>query len=182
MLDHDFYNRYTPTVARDLLGCFWVRECRGKIFRGMITETEAYRGFHDLGSHAAKGKTERNAVMFGPAGRVYVYLIYGMYWMLNIVTEKEGYPAAVLIRGVEPVIKSKVHKVSKVALDGPGKVTRFLQIDKALNGHDVTLGEKLWIERPKQLPRRKIIASPRIGIDYAKHARHWKWNFKLDAS
>src|SRR3989344_3265504 len=101
ILDEKFFNRKTLAVARDLIGCFLVRRFKGKTFRLKITETEAYIGPHDLASHASKGRTARTEIMFGKAGTLYIYFIYGMYYMLNIVTEKAGYPAAVLIRGVE---------------------------------------------------------------------------------
>ncbi|MFO7807569.1 MAG: DNA-3-methyladenine glycosylase [Candidatus Moraniibacteriota bacterium] len=176
ILDKNFYNRYTPEVTKDLLGCRLAREVDGEIYKGMITEAECYRGFHDLASHASRAKTKRNKVMFGEPGRVYVYLIYGMYWMLNVVTEKEGYPAAVLIRGVEMVDKSG-NKTKK--LDGPGKLTRDFGIAKDLNEWDLTLGEKLWIEENKSLRKKKIIKKPRVGVDYAGRCRKWKWNFSL---
>lgn len=141
----------------------------------MIAETEAYRGFHDLASHASRGKTSRNEVMFGRPGHAYVYLIYGMYWMLNVVTEKENFPAAVLIRG--GILEDDKENVN---LDGPGKLTKFLEIDGKLNSADLTIGEKLWIE-PGRFDRKKyqIVKSPRVGVDYAKHCKNWNWNFSL---
>lgn len=172
----DFYNRYTPKIARELLGCFLIRVYRGKIIKIMITETEAYRGFYDLASHASKGKTDRNSIMFGKPGRAYIYLVYGMHWMLNIITEEKNFPAAVLIRGGEVKIKNKL-----LCLDGPGKLTKFLHIDKMLNGIDLTVGKRMWLEH-KKLNRRKyrIIKSSRVGVDYAKHCKKWKWNFRLE--
>ena len=170
ILKHNFFDRNTVKVARDLLGCFLVRKYKGKIIKAMITETEAYRGTHDLASHASRGRTQRTEIMFGHPGRAYVYMIYGMYFMLNIVTEKKDFPAAVLIRGVK--IKSR-------DLNGPGKLTKFLVIGKSLNNHDLTKREKLWLEYPEKKKRHKIEKSPRIGVDYAKHAKNWKWNFKI---
>src|SRR3989344_7227500 len=115
-LNREFFNRNTVVVARELLGKYLVRKIGSKIVRAKITETEAYCGPRDLACHASRGMTPRTKVMFGPPGRAYIYLIYGMYHCLNIVTEKEGYPAAVLIRGCE-------------LADGPGKTCRDLKID-----------------------------------------------------
>jgi DNA-3-methyladenine glycosylase len=176
ILEKSFYNDYTPKVARKLLGCYLIREIGDKVYKGVITETEGYRGFHDLASHASCGKTKRNEVMFESPGRVYVYLVYGMHWMLNVVTEEEGYPAAVLIRGL--TLMDKEGKFFK-QLDGPGKLTREIKIEKSLNGQDVTVGDKLWIEEKSFFKNKKIIRNPRVGVDYARHCRHWKWNFKL---
>jgi DNA-3-methyladenine glycosylase len=120
--------------------------------------------------------TERNKPMFGSPGRVYVYLIYGMHWMLNVVTEDIGYPAAVLIRGVEAVDESG--NIAK-KLDGPGRLTRDFEVTGELNNRDLTLGENLWLEENKGLRKKKIIKKPRIGVDYAGHCRRWKWNFSL---
>ena len=174
-IGRDFYNRYTPKISQDLLGCFLVRQYRKCIYRVIITEVEAYRGLHDLASHASRGKTPRNKVMFGRPGYAYVYLIYGMYWMLNVVTEKENFPAAILIRG--GIVEGEKEKIN---LGGPGKLTKFLGIDGKLNGLDLTIGKKLWIESG-QFNRKKyqIIKTPRIGINYAKHCKDWKWNYSL---
>lgn len=176
IIGKEFYDRYTPKIARDLLGCFLVRKYRGKVYRAMITETEAYRGEYDLACHASKGRTSRTETLYAEPGTVYVYLIYGMYHMLNIVTEAKDFPAAVLIRGVE-LVGSKV--AERPRLDGPGKLTKFLHIDRSLNGHDATMGEKLWLEAPEARSRFRIVRTPRIGIDYARHCRNWQWNYKL---
>lgn len=154
-LPHPFFNRPVLRVARDLTGCHLVRQKDQKIERYMITETEAYDGHHDLASHASKGRTKRNEIMFGSSGYFYVYLVYGMYWMLNIVTGPKGYPAAVLIRGIE-------------GYDGPGKLTRKLGIKGKLNGKKVEQKSGLWIEpREKDFKTKKITRATRIGIDYA---------------
>jgi DNA-3-methyladenine glycosylase len=166
IIRRNFYNQNTIKVAQDLLGCFLVRKYKGKIIRGMITETEAYRGLNDLASHAARGKTERNKIMFGAPGHAYIYLIYGMHFMLNIVTEKKDFPAAVLIRGIKN-------------LNGPAKLTKYFYINRSLNGHDLTKGKKLWLEQLNRKIKFKIIKSPRIGVDYAKHCKDWKWNFRI---
>lgn len=133
----------------------------------MITEVEAYDGFDDKASHAAKGKTKRTEVMYGPPGRWYVYFIYGMYEMLNIVTGKDGYPSAVLIRGVE-------------GIDGPGKLTRELGITRAFNTKPATMGNGLWIEdRGITIPKSGMSATPRIGVAYAGKWARKKWRFVI---
>jgi DNA-3-methyladenine glycosylase len=177
----DFYARNTLEVAQNLLGCFLVREYRGKIIRATITETEAYVGEDDLASHASRGRTPRTETMYGDPGRTYVYMIYGMYYCLNIVTEKKDFPAAVLIRGVE-IRRHPMSTIgtSDVILNGPGKLCKFLKIDKRLNGWDMTQGEKLWIEsRDPKIKLPKIIKSKRIGVDYAKHCKEYLWRFSL---
>jgi DNA-3-methyladenine glycosylase len=173
VVKRNFYNRNTIKVAQDLLGCFLVRKYQGKTIKAMIEETEAYRGEKDLASHASKGRTKRTEIMYGESGRAYVYMIYGMYFMLNIVTEEKEYPAAILIRSVRIIQNSR--------LNGPGKLTKFLHIGKTFNGHDLTRGEKLWLEYPKIKKRFRIQKSPRIGVDYAKHCKNWKWNFKIES-
>jgi DNA-3-methyladenine glycosylase len=170
ILKRSFYDQNTVKVARDLLGCFLVREYKGKIIKAMITETEAYRGHRDLASHASRGRTPRTEIMFGHPGHAYVYMIYGMYFMLNVVTEEKDFPAAVLIRGI---------RLENIKLDGPGKLTKYLNITKNLNGWDLTRSQKLWIESAKKGDKFKIIKSPRVGIDYARHCRSWEWNFKI---
>lgn len=153
----------------------------------MITETEAYRGVHDLASHASRGRTKRTEVMFGSPGYAYIYMIYGMYFMLNVVTEEKDFPAAVLIRAIKPVGNAHVRSGSgrtaymrSLQINGPGKLTKFLHIDKSLNGHDLTKKNKLWIETAGTNSKRfKIIKSPRVGVDYARHCKDWKWNLKI---
>jgi DNA-3-methyladenine glycosylase len=174
ILGRKFYSRSTLKVAQELLGCFLVREYRGKIIRAIIMETEAYVGEDDLASHASRGRTPRTELMYGEPGRAYVYMIYGMYHCLNIVTEKKGFPAAVLIRGVE------IEKVVSKKTNGPGKLCKFLKIDRKLNGWDITKGEQLWIE-PRD-PRARLSGikkSKRIGVDYAKHCKEYLWRFSL---
>jgi len=175
-IENSFYLYRTDKIAQKLLGCFLIRKYRNKIYRAMITETEAYRGFYDLASHASRGKTRRNQVMFGKSGRAYVYLVYGMHWMLNIVTEKENFPAAILIRGAIAENDGET-----IDLNGPGKLTKFFYINKSFNGANLITGEKLWLEH-NEVNRKKyrIIKSHRVGVDYAKHCKKWKWNFKLE--
>lgn len=177
ILPQSFYARDTLVVARALLGKYLVHEMDGTRYAGRINETEAYCGPHDLACHASKGKTTRTAVMFGPPGHWYVYLIYGMYYCLNIVTEEEHYPAAVLIRGVEPVEGLAPH----VKTDGPGKLCRALRITKAQNTFPAFGNEAiLWIEdRGDRVPRRRIQTTPRIGIDYAREYKDKPWRFVI---
>jgi DNA-3-methyladenine glycosylase len=150
-----FYERPADRVARDLLGArLVVRAPDGGLSRHVVFETEAYLGAHDLACHGSKGMTKRNAVMFGPAGRWYVYLCYGMHWMLNVVTGAEGVPAAVLIRGAGEFV-------------GPGRVTRGLGIDKAFDGRAAARTTGLWLEAGEPVGPRRISRTPRIGVGYA---------------
>lgn len=179
ILPKQFYARNTLEVAQELLGCFLVRKYRRKIIRAMITETEAYHGEDDLASHASRGRTPRTKLMYGEPGHAYVYMIYGMYFCLNVVTEKKDFPAAVLIRS------AKIENIDYKKTNGPGKLCKFLKIDKRLNGWDMTRGGKLWIERCKPSgyagsgETRKIEKSKRIGIDYAKHCKEYLWRFHI---
>ncbi len=148
-----FYQREVLQVSPDLLGKILVRKFEdGLVKKFMITEVEAYRGSDDWACHANKGKTARTRVMFGEGGKVYVYLIYGMYWMLNIVTGKEDEASAVLIRGVE-------------GISGPGRVGKALQLDKSFYGEDLLTSNRIWIENSER--QIKYTSTPRIGIDYA---------------
>ncbi|MCX6765513.1 MAG: DNA-3-methyladenine glycosylase [Candidatus Moranbacteria bacterium] len=185
ILRKKFYQKNTLKVARNLIGCFLVRKIGKKIIRGVITETEAYIGEKDLACHASRGKTPRTEIMYGEAGHAYIYLIYGMYHCLNIVTEKKNFPAAVLIRGIKPLgtfrakDSTKRSNLDSIVLDGPGKVCRFFKIDKKLNGCDITKGKKLWIEKGIKFKEKDIKKSKRIGIDYAGHSRHYLWRLYL---
>lgn len=162
-----FFNRPTLVVAKDLLGKYLVRKVGKKEIALMIVEVEAYDGPRDKANHAHRGQTPRNTPMFSEPGTIYVYFTYGMHWMLNLVCGKEGYPAAVLIRGVEGVI-------------GPARLTNFLKIDKTLN-HKL-LGKKagLWVEdrgvviSPKQIKR-----TSRVGIHYAEEYAQKPWRFVI---
>ena len=146
-------------VAPDLLGKVLVRKIKNRVVEGIITEIEAYDGSEDLACHGRFGKTERTAVMFGPGGYFYVYLCYGIHWMLNVVTGDEGYPAAVLIRGVN---------INDENLDGPGKVTKTFGITGTLSGKEIDERTGLWIEdRGIVVPPSGITKTPRIGVDYA---------------
>ena len=166
----DFFNRKTETVAKELLGRYLVRKVRLRrgyvVIKERITEVEAYVGPHDLACHSSKGRTKRNEVMYCEAGTIYVYFVYGMYWMLNIVTEKKEYPAAILIRATESASRR---------IKGPGVLTRELKIDGRLNGKKLGKKTGLWIE--SDLPAKtggsanpnggKIMRMPRVGVGYA---------------
>lgn len=160
MLARRFYQRDAETVARDLLGMVLVR-LDGQVRRaGRIVETEAYLGPHDLASHSSRGLTRRNAVMFGPPGHAYIYLIYGVHHCLNIVTGRPGDGAAVLLRALEPLenIEDRTQ--------GPGLLCRALGLDLRHNGLDL-LGGELFLERPRRRSTLPIVASPRVGVGYA---------------
>ena len=170
-LPRAFYRQPTKEVVKQLLGKYLVHRYAEDTLVGRIVETEAYLGPHDLACHAAKGRTKRTDVMFGAAGHAYVYFIYGFYNMLNLVTEAKDYPAAVLIRAVEPVRgieQMKQHRKSDLLhnlASGPGKLCQAFAIDRSLNGADVC-GQSLYLEdRGEPMP--KFTATPRIGVDYA---------------
>lgn len=166
-LSSKFFDRPTLQVSRDILGKFLVRKIGNKKIEGMITEVEAYVGPKDKASHASRGKTERTKIMFGKAGYWYVYLIYGMYYCLNIVTEKEDYPAAILIRGVENI-------------RGPGTVSRYFKINKSFNAKPANKKTSLWIEdRGVRVRPRGIKTGKRIGVDYAGKWKNKPWRFYL---
>lgn len=148
-----FFIRDVLDIAPDLIGKYLVRKFKnGQMKRYLITETEAYRGVEDLACHASKGRTRRSEIMFGEGGKVYVYLIYGMYWMLNFVAGAEDDASAVLIRAVDNI-------------SGPGRVGRELQIDKSFYGENLVDSERIWLEKPGMVLN--IKTSPRIGIQYA---------------
>ncbi len=173
ILTRDYFERSTLVIARSLIGKYVVRAHGKGTIAGRIIETEAYVGPHDLACHASKGRTARTEVLFGPPGISYVYLIYGMYHCLNVVTEREGYPAAVLIRAIE---------VDGVLIDGPGRLCRALDIDRTLNRMDLTIGKELWFEdRGEPVPVRMVGAHPRIGVDYAGVWANKPFRFRLRA-
>jgi DNA-3-methyladenine glycosylase len=185
ILDRKFYRRDTLGVARSLLGKKLVRHINGCELSGMIAETEAYCGQFDSACHAHRGKTKRNAVMFGEPGHAYVYFTYGMHYMLNLVTEKAENPCAVLIRAVVPLsgveeMEARRKRKGADLTNGPAKLCQAFGIDKALNGWDLTCGRELWVEDFRVIPAKSIIATPRIGIDYARPKdRYALWRFLI---
>jgi DNA-3-methyladenine glycosylase len=172
-LPRAFYDRKTITVARDLLGKWLVRVSDGVERIGKIVETEAYLGPHDLAAHSARGLTPRTKIMFGPPGFAYVYFIYGMYFCMNVVTEREGHASAVLLRAIEPVKNVQERGC------GPGLLCRAMNIDRRLNGHDL-LSDDFYIATPADVEIFKTVKGPRIGVDYAKHwaRRHLRFYIK----
>lgn len=171
ILPRTYFSRPTVTVARSLIGKYIVRVIDGRILAGKIVEVEAYVGSQDKACHASKGRTQRTEVMFGQAGVAYVYLIYGMYHCLNVVTEREKFPSAVLIRAIE---------IDGELIDGPGRLCRALEIDRGLNRADLTEGESLWFEdRGVVLRRGELGAHARIGVDYAGAWAKKLWRFRL---
>ncbi len=171
ILPRSYFNRPTVQVARSLIGKYLVRAIDGRIVAGKIIEVEAYVGPEDKACHASKGRTQRTEVMFGQAGVAYVYLIYGMYHCLNVVTEREEFPSAVLIRAVE---------LDGRLIDGPGRLCRALQIDRSLNRADLTTGESLWFEDRGTLEgKRDVETHPRIGVEYAGEWAKKPWRFRL---
>ncbi|WP_084494829.1 DNA-3-methyladenine glycosylase [Alkanindiges illinoisensis] len=172
VLAHDWFRRPTAVVAADLIGCYLCRRMDdGQVVRAMITETEAYLGVGDAACHAFEGRhTPRTSVMYKEAGTIYVYLIYGLHYLLNIVTTEIGQPEAVLIRAVH--VQGEPIKTGA----GPAKLTKRLTIDKRLNNH--LLGEQvgLWIEN-KTEANIPVSVAKRVGIDYAGEAAHWLMRF-----
>ena len=164
-LTYDFYHRPCPEVARDLVGKVLVRRLGEEELRLRITETECYCGEQDTGCHASRGRTKRTEVMYGPAGTIYVYLCYGVHWMLNIVTGEENEPEAVLIRACEG------------KWGGPGKLTKAMQITGGLNRGSI-LGDELWVEDDGFSCGTE--PDVRVGIGYASKADQERlWRFKL---
>ncbi len=183
-LKREFYDRPTLEVTQALLGTRLVRQEDGLRLAGIITETEAYVGSEDLGSHAHVGRTRRNQVMFGPPGHAYVYFTYGVHWCFNVVTERVDYPAAVLIRAFAPTEGLEVISRRRSGRDtfGPAKLTQALHIDGNMNGLDLCdAGSGLWIEAGLPVEASQIIARPRVGFNNVPEP--WKsipWNFSID--
>lgn len=161
-LTREFYAQDTIQVAQELLGKYLVYQTSTIERIGKIVEVEAYLGPHDLAAHSAKGLTPRTRAMFGPPGHAYIYLIYGMYYCMNVVTEREGHAAAVLLRALEPI------KNLPERTQGPGLLCKAMQIDKQLYGHDL-LSDNFYICEPQQPSSFTIVKKPRIGVDYAGH-------------
>jgi DNA-3-methyladenine glycosylase len=184
----EFFARDTLAVARDLLGARLVRLHDGQRLSGIVVECEAYIGQDDTACHASRGRTRRNEVMFGPPGYAYIYFTYGMHWMLNVVTEAEDFPAAVLLRAIQPVEGIETMRALRKAqgnsradrglTGGPARLTQALAIDKTLNGADLVAGERLWLERDAWVPDGSVGRGPRIGVQYAAEKdRLAPWRF-----
>jgi len=202
-LERNFFERKPEVVAKELLGKFLVRKItilragsrRTQTLIGIIVETEAYLGPGDKASHSYKGKTERNQMMFGPAGHAYIYFTYGVHWLLNFVTEKEGKPSAVLIRAVEPLltINNKQLPINTGKLrklgSGPARLTKWLKINGELNGTDATrsielfVADEIEIDGKKYIARKitnkNIIKTQRIGVDYAEDHKNLPLRFYI---
>lgn len=182
-LSQTFYERPTLGVARGLLGMRLVRLLDGTRLSGIITETEAYIGEDDLACHAKAGKTPRTAVMYGRAGVAYVYFTYGMHWLLNAVTEAQGFPAAVLIRAIVPAEGADEIRARRNGrdMDGPAKVTQALGVDGSLNLADLTAtASGLWIEPGGPIPDSRVTIGPRVGLYSVPEP--WKsapWRFRV---
>ncbi len=187
-LSRSFFNRDTLIIARELLGQRLVRLDKGNVrLSGLIIEAEAYIGTDDLGCHARVGRTPRNESMWGPPGHAYVYFTYGMHWMLNFVTERDGFPAAVLIRALIPlegrqIMRRRRGGPSRKALtDGPAKICQALSIDRALNGCDLCQpSSPLFVEAQSRITDSYVTTGPRIGLNNVPEP--WKsipWRFRI---
>jgi DNA-3-methyladenine glycosylase len=184
-LNRQYYSRPALQVARELLGTRLVRLESGERTSGIIVETEAYIGEEDLGCHASAGYTPRTKVMYGEPGHAYVYFTYGMHWMLNFVVEAEGFPAAVLIRGIVPIegleriAARRQGRLRKQWTDGPGKICMALAINKVQNGADLCSPEaELFVEFGATIPDSGVTIGPRVGLTSVPEP--WKsvpWRF-----
>ncbi len=187
----EFYNHPTLTVARELIGSRLVRILDGVKLVGLITETEAYIGEQDLACHARAGRTPRTQVMYGPPGHAYVYFTYGNHWMLNAVTEQEDFPAAVLIRAIQPIEGLQVMSERRNGRDtfGPGKLCQAMGITKSENGCDLTEQDSgLWIEAGISVPDKNVTIGPRVGLNTVPEpwlSKPWRFlvkGWKIDLS
>ncbi|UCH58936.1 MAG: DNA-3-methyladenine glycosylase [Anaerolineales bacterium] len=185
-LGRDFYAQNTLQVAKELLGQRLVHMDNGQRLAGIISEVEVYRGEEDQACHARAGFTNRTKVMYGPPGHAYVYFTYGMHWMLNFVTETEGYPAAVLIRAIQPVEGLKTIAARRVQVapqrwtDGPAKICQALGIDARHNGIDLCASQsEIFVEMEQQVSQTMITTGPRVGLNNVPEP--WKsipWRFR----
>lgn len=182
-LKEDFFSRDTHAVAKDLLGNVLIRKhSDGRLQKGMIVEVEAYHGFEDKASHASRSKTERNKVMFGEGGHYYTYLIYGIYWNLNIVTGESDFPSAILIRALEPIFDSGLNldvmgeNEKRILASGPGRLCRWMGIDKTFYGKSVE-NEELYVIKGDNTF--EVVTDKRIGVAYAKEAAEWDWRYYI---
>ena len=184
-LGRGFYQQPTLQMARDLLGKQLVRILNGQRLSGIIVEAEAYIGEADRACHASRGRTPRTEVMYGPPGHAYVYFIYGMHHCFNVVTEEEGFPAAVLIRALEPLEglewmrRHRPGRPDDQLTNGPGKLCAALAIDRTLNGVDLCTSRVFFIEEGRTVADEGIATSPRIGIRSDEVARSRPWRFYI---
>ena len=186
-IKRSFFNQNTVAVARQLLGMRLVHLENGVRISGIITETEAYRGEEDLACHARAGRTPRTTLMYGPPGYAYVYYNYGMHWLLNFVTEAEGFPAAVLIRGMAPsegidiIAQRRKDRPRPQWTNGPAKICQALGVDGAFNGLDSCAPKTdLFIEKCVPIPDSGVTIGPRVGLN--KVSEPWKsmpWRFRV---
>jgi DNA-3-methyladenine glycosylase len=189
-LQRQFFAQDTLWVARHLLGTRLVRLEQGQRLAGIILETEAYRGEEDQACHARAGLTPRTRVMYGPPGHAYVYFTYGMHWLLNLVTEAEGFPAAVLIRGLWPteglesIAARRKEQPIEHWCDGPAKICQALNIDGRYHGHDICAPDaEIFIERALEISDSSVTISPRVGLFNVPEP--WKsmpWRFRVSPS
>lgn len=163
-LNEDFFRRDALEVAPDLVGKIIARKLDdGTILRERIAETEVYRGEEDLGCHASKGRTKRTELLYGESGIIYVYLCYGMHWLMNVITGEREHPQGVLFR-------------CGTVKNGPAKLTKYFQIDGSFNGEKICGNDRVWIEDDGFRP--KITTAPRVGIDYAgEYWKNVKWRY-----
>jgi DNA-3-methyladenine glycosylase len=177
-LTRPFFERYTPKVAKTLLGTVLVRVVDGERLTGIVVEAEAYRGARDPASHAYRGRTNRNSVMFGEGGHAYVYFSYGFHWCLNVTTEPAGRAGAVLVRAIEPVeglrrmLKNRGLLSDEHVTDGPGKLTLALDIDSSLNGEDLVTSDRLFLESGEV--KEEVGSGPRVGV---RQGFEFNWRF-----
>lgn len=184
-LHQSFFDRPTLLVARELLGTRLVRLENGERTAGIIVEAEAYIGEDDLGCHASAGLTPRTRILYGPPGHAYVYFTYGNYWMLNFVAEREGFPAAVLIRGIVPtegierIAERRAGRPQKQWTDGPGKICIALAINREQNNLDLCDPDaEIFVESGVMIPDSSVTIGPRVGLNNVPEP--WKsipWRF-----
>ena len=180
-LSRKFYTQPTLKVAKQMLGKYLVHKTKKGKLVGKIVETEAYIGPKDKASHAFEGKiTKRNKAEYLIGGHIYIYLVYGMYWQLNISTGKQGRPECVLIRALEPIseISGEFAQIRDLA-NGPGKLCRWMGFNKSHYGIDVATSKEIWLEQGEEIKPNQIIASKRIGIDYAEEWADKSWRFYI---
>jgi len=183
-LPRSFFEDYTPSVAKRLLGQLLVRRIGRRVLSGMLVEVEAYRGRDDPASHAFRGETPRNRVMFGEAGKAYVYFTYGFHHCLNVKAEMKGVAGAILVRALEPLEgieqmkKNRGKEEVRELANGPGKLTQALKIDRRLNGEDLVRSERLFLARGENQVF-EIRDSSRIGID---RGLEFKWRYFIEGN